>query len=101
MNNGPAMASSQTTTITETHVQTNIRWDPNYIKTIPGGLKLAGIVSLSFDQVFLFSSFPLFFFAISKLERFFTDKSSFYQCQNQGKKHRSALGYLPLLSFLN
>jgi len=33
MNNGP-----------ETHVQTNIRWDPNYIKTIPGGLKLAGII---------------------------------------------------------
>jgi len=44
MNNGPAMASSQTTTITETHVQTNIRWDPSYIKTIPGGLKVAGII---------------------------------------------------------
>ena len=50
MNNGPAMQQTTTTTkITETHVQTNIRWDPNYIKTIPGGLKVAGIVSLSFD----------------------------------------------------
>jgi hypothetical protein len=52
MNNGPAMASSQTTTITETHVQTNIRWDPNYIKTIPGGLKLAGIVSFTIAEGF-------------------------------------------------
>jgi len=31
-------------TVTETHVQTNIRWDPGYIKTIPGALKLGAVV---------------------------------------------------------
>ena len=39
-------ASTTTTTkVTETHVQTNIRWDPGYVKTIPGILKVAQIVS--------------------------------------------------------
>merc|ERR1719369_2483075 len=38
------MPTTTTTTITETHVQTNIRWDPNYVKSIPGGLKLAAVV---------------------------------------------------------
>ena len=33
------------TTITETHVQTNIRWDPNYIKTKEGGLKLGAVLT--------------------------------------------------------
>lgn len=40
----PATTSTTKTTITETHVQTNLRWDPNYIKTIPGILKLAAVV---------------------------------------------------------
>lgn len=31
--------------ITETHLQTNIRWDPSYLKSIPGMLKLAAVVS--------------------------------------------------------
>ena len=31
-------------TVTETHVQTNLRWDPSYIKTLPGALKLAAVV---------------------------------------------------------
>jgi len=31
------------TQMTETHVQTNLRWDPTYIRAIPGLLKLAGI----------------------------------------------------------
>jgi len=31
-------------TVTETHVQTNIRWDPWYIKSIPGALKLAAVI---------------------------------------------------------
>ena len=45
------MASSQTTTITETHVQTNIRFDPSYVKTIPGALKLAAVVSNYISKV--------------------------------------------------
>jgi len=32
------------TTVTETHVQTDLRWDPNYVKTIPGILKLSAII---------------------------------------------------------
>ena len=50
MNNGPGMlgATTTSTTITETHVRTDIRWDPNYIKTVPGGLKLAAVVSVFF-----------------------------------------------------
>lgn len=40
----PATTSTTKTTITETHVQTNLRWDPNYIKTIPGILKLAAVI---------------------------------------------------------
>lgn len=32
------------TVITETHVQVNLRWDPSYIKTLPGGLK-AGVIA--------------------------------------------------------
>ena len=39
-------ATTTSTTITETHVRTDIRWDPNYIKTVPGGLKLAAVVSV-------------------------------------------------------
>jgi len=36
MNNGPAMhMGTTTTTITETHVTTNIRWDPGYITGVP------------------------------------------------------------------
>lgn len=47
MNNfgDPAMTTTTKTTVTETHVQTNLRWDPSYIKTIPGGLKLGAVVS--------------------------------------------------------
>ena len=32
------------TQVTETHVQTNLRWDPGYIRTVPGGLKTAGVL---------------------------------------------------------
>ena len=42
--NDPTIKTTTNTTITETHVQTDIRWDPNYIKTIPGGLKLAAVI---------------------------------------------------------
>ena len=37
--------TTTTTTITETHVQTNIRFDPSYIKTIQGALKVGAVVS--------------------------------------------------------
>eukprot|EP00088_Acartia_fossae_P054408 TRINITY_DN6247_c1_g1_i1.p1 TRINITY_DN6247_c1_g1~~TRINITY_DN6247_c1_g1_i1.p1 ORF type:complete len:173 (-),score=21.77 TRINITY_DN6247_c1_g1_i1:305-823(-) len=30
--------------VTETIVQTNIRWDPGYIKTMPGALKLGAVI---------------------------------------------------------
>ena len=36
--------TTTTTTITETHVQTNLRFDPSYVKTLPGALKLAAVV---------------------------------------------------------
>jgi hypothetical protein len=44
-----------TTTVTSsnTTVQTNIRYDPLYIRTIPGMLKVAQIVSNSFDGFLL------------------------------------------------
>jgi len=32
------------TSITETHVQTDIRWDPGYVKTIPGILKGVAVI---------------------------------------------------------
>ena len=37
--------TTTTTTITETHVQTNLRFDPSYIKTLPGILKVVCAVS--------------------------------------------------------
>ena len=43
--------TTTTTTITETHVQTNIRFDPSYVKTIPGALKLAAVVSNYISKV--------------------------------------------------
>jgi len=33
------------TTITETHVQVNLRWDPSYVKTVPGILKCLVLVT--------------------------------------------------------
>jgi len=33
------------TQITETHVQVNLRWDPGYLKTLPGGLKAGALVT--------------------------------------------------------
>lgn len=44
-----------TTTVTSsnTTVQTNIRYDPLYIRTIPGMLKIAQIVSNYFDGLLL------------------------------------------------
>ena len=38
------------TTISETHVQVNLRWDPGYIKTLPGVLKVVAIVSICNKQ---------------------------------------------------
>ena len=45
-----------TQTVTETHVQTNIRWDPGYIKTIPGALKLGAVV-----RIYLYLCFYVMF----------------------------------------
>ncbi|CAH0556947.1 unnamed protein product [Brassicogethes aeneus] len=42
--NDPGFPSQHTTTTTTTTVQTNIRFDPTYIKTIPGMLKIAEVV---------------------------------------------------------
>ena len=36
--------TTTTTTITETHVQTNIRFDPSYVKSVQGALKVAAVV---------------------------------------------------------
>lgn len=35
---------SHTQVVSETHVQTNIRWDPGYILTLPGALKSAAVI---------------------------------------------------------
>ena len=43
--------TTTTTTITETHVQTNLRFDPSYVKTIPGALKLAAVVRTAYSQI--------------------------------------------------
>ena len=43
------------TTITETHVQVNLRWDASYVKTVPGILKclvlVRNIVSLLYNNI--------------------------------------------------
>ena len=42
------------TTVTETHVQVNLRWDPGYVKTLPGAIKSVVIVSMkSREKYFL------------------------------------------------
>ena len=45
MNTGGPKTTT-TTTVTETHVQTNLRWDPSYVKTIPGMLKAGAVVRI-------------------------------------------------------
>ena len=41
----PAATTTTRTTVTETKVNLAIRWDPSYIKTIPGMLKIGQVVS--------------------------------------------------------
>ena len=41
----PATTTTTRTTVTETKVNLAIRWDPSYIKEIPGMLKIAAVVS--------------------------------------------------------
>lgn len=43
--------ATTTTTVSETQVQTNLRFDPSYIRTVPGMLKLAALVRLSLHVV--------------------------------------------------
>ncbi len=38
--------ATTTTTVSETQVQTNLRFDPSYIRTVPGTLKLGALVRL-------------------------------------------------------
>jgi hypothetical protein len=45
----PDQRTTTTVTSSNTTVQTNIRYDPLYLRTIPGMLKVAQIVSNSFD----------------------------------------------------
>jgi hypothetical protein len=47
----PDQHTTTTVTSSNTTVQTNIRYDPLYIRTIPGILKVAQIVSNSFDML--------------------------------------------------
>lgn len=47
----PAQHTTTTTVTSNTTIQTDIRFDPSYIKTIPGILKIVQIVS---HKVFLF-----------------------------------------------
>lgn len=57
--------TTTTVTTSNTNVQTNIRYDPSYIKTIPGMLKCAQIVS------FIFSLFAFFIPTIKSLYTLF------------------------------
>ena len=49
------------TTVSETHVQVNLRWDPGYVKTLPGALKVVAVVSCLYDLKYerQFASFQL------------------------------------------
>lgn len=49
----PGQHTTTTVTSSNTTVQTNLRYDPLYIRTIPGMLKIAQIVSNSFDGFLL------------------------------------------------
>lgn len=40
------------TTVSETHVQVNLRWDPGYVKTLPGALKVVAVVSCHYDLAY-------------------------------------------------
>ena len=40
----PSATTTTRTTVTETKVNLAIRWDPSYIKTIPGMLKIGAVV---------------------------------------------------------
>ena len=39
------------TTVSETHVQVNLRWDPGYVKTLPGALKVVAVVSYNYELI--------------------------------------------------
>ena len=45
MNHFAELGTTTITTVTETKVNLAIRWDPSYIKTIPGMLKIGQVVS--------------------------------------------------------
>ena len=47
-----SMEFQTNTTVTETHVQVNLRWDPGYVKTLPGAIKSVVIVSMKSHEVF-------------------------------------------------
>jgi hypothetical protein len=49
MENHSGGETTARTTVTETQVQTNLRFDASYLKTIPGMLKLAAVVRFSFS----------------------------------------------------
>ena len=44
------------TTVTETHVQVNLRWDPGYVKTLPGAIKSVVIVSMKSREKYLLNT---------------------------------------------
>lgn len=48
----PPQHFTTTTVSTETTVQTNLRYDPSYIKTRPGNLKVAQLVSNFLLRIF-------------------------------------------------
>jgi hypothetical protein len=48
------------TTVTETHVQTDLRWDPSYVKSQPGIVKLVAIVINLIGFICIMSSTPYY-----------------------------------------
>lgn len=70
----PGQHTTTTTVTSNTTVQTNLRFDPSYIRTIPGILKVVQIVSNKLTLRFLYFQ-PAFFFLGSQFAGFYLHRS--------------------------
>ena len=68
--------TTTTTTITETHVQTNLRFDPSYVKSLPGALKLAAVVRTAYLRILNLSSLILISLILKLFELTILDSKS-------------------------
>ena len=68
MENHSGGQTTTRTTVTETQVQTNLRFDPSYLRTVPGILKLGALVRFYLPYKHLYVQFDR---TLSKLVQFF------------------------------